>query len=170
MYAWEQAATADSGLTYTLTNLPLGHAEVRDGKNGPVLMPGTQFDDWADFTWENAGATIRFPSNRTRTFANGLWVRSVPTPTTISLSVAPSLKPDNARVLLVYQAAADWAAQGGLRDPGPYLAKLQRAAWGDPMNPGDTGLLGSVKQTYYGQGLSAAQADQGVWYRAPGWR
>lgn len=165
-----QLSTTDR-MTYTFPDgvEPLGHTEVRDGRRGPVLIPGSEFDDWADFTIEASGTVLRVPSGRTRSFPNGLWVRCIPAPGVIDGTHDPTLLPKQARLLIVYQAAADWARLGGLRDPAPYLQKLQAAAWGDPMNPGDVGIIGSLKTMYFGQGSSSTAQQPGVWWHAPGW-
>jgi len=157
----EQLATSDNKV-YTMAAYPLGHVEFRDGRTGPLLSLGPEFSETADLVLE--GQSVRIPGNRTRVFASGLWARYVPTGTVISASVEPVLKPAYARVLLVLQAVADWAREGGLRDPSPFLQKLQHRAWGDPMNPGDVGLLGALKSQAYGQGTVAENLD-GYWWR-----
>lgn len=158
----ELVTSSDGGETYDLDYYPLGGVELRHGRRGEILIPGPEFSDAADFTIE--GQTIRIPNGQTRSFANGLYARYVPTGTVISASVEPTFQPPWARQLLVLQAVADWAREGGLRDPAPYLQKLQHRAWGDPMNPGDTGVVGGLKQQYYAQGVLSPE-QQAYWWR-----
>jgi len=162
-------STADGGATYTFPNSdwPLGEAEIRVGRSGRILIPGADFSPHADFVFE--GNRIRMPNGRTQTFADTLYTRYVRQPVSISASVEPTLQPEPARILLVYDAVAEWARQGGLRDPSPFLQLFQHTCWGDPMNPGDTGIIGSLKGQMFGQGSDPAYAlgTSRFWWRGP---
>jgi hypothetical protein len=168
----ELMATADGGLTYSFLNVPFpsapaGRVVLRDGRSGPVLVPGNDWDDWADYIIERD--KIRIPSGRTRTFPNGLYAQYVrPIENPISASVQPQLQPSWARRLIVYRAAADFAT-AIKQNAEPFLRKEQHAAWGDPHNPGDVGILGQLKLMYFGRGRSASPQHDAVWFRAPGW-
>jgi len=158
----ELVTSSDGGLTYNLAYFPLGGVELRHGRGGPLLVPGPEFSADADIVVE--GQRLRIPSGQTRTFANGLYARYVRTgATTIDAATDPVLSPAYARILLVHQAVANWASEGGLRDPTPYLSKLQKSAWGDPMNPGDVGLVGALKTQYYAQGNLAGSGTADWW-------
>jgi hypothetical protein len=126
---------------------------------------GEDYQD-ADFTAE--GATFRIPNRRTRTFANGLWARYVKSPTAISAAAEPTLLPDYSRELIPYKAAASWASEGGLRDPNPFLQLMQQRATGDPLIPGDIGLVGQLKTAYPFYGSSNA-LDDWKWWKGSGW-
>lgn len=150
----ELLTTADSGYTYTFASYPLGHAELREARNGIVMYP---VPEWSDntFGYVMEGQTIRFPRNQARTFSAGPYARYVKTPASISASVQPVVRPTHARQALVLEAAAEWALLGGLRDPSPYLLGVQRFLWGDGNTPGHVGLIPSLKNQYRGQGSQA---------------
>lgn len=142
--------TANGGLSYTFTDdvYPLGYAELRDGPDGPVLWSGSDWSSSADFVFE--GNRIVFPNLASRIFTGSgvsgvLYARYIRTPTTISASVEPSLKPDWARILIVYDAVKEWASQGGLRDSSVWAQKFQHAWAGDPAILGDVGIMGALK-------------------------
>ena len=163
--ASELLTTTDSGETYTLTYYPLGQVEIRHGRAGPVLIPGADWNDWADFVIE--GQTIRTPGGRTKTWANGLYARYVRAPDVISATVDPVIQPPYAGLAIVYEAAAEFAMQGGLRDPAPYQLLLQRFLLGDPNTPGHLGLIDSLKVQYFGQG-GVTGDDSATWWRGLG--
>ena len=154
---------ATTGKIWTFPAWPMGHLELRDGRDGPLLTVGADYLDSTDFVWE--GDQVRVPSNQTRSFPDGVYARYVAVPDVISAAVEPTLRPAPARMLLVYEACAEWAGRGGHRDPGPYLTKLQRLWYGDPALPGDTGLLGMFRTQVLGQGIDAAAGGAGRWYR-----
>jgi len=158
-------STADGGVTYTFPNsdFPLGYAEIRDGRAGSVLTPGSDFNEWADYVLE--GSRIRMVGGRARTFGNGLYCRYVKLPAAISASSEPTLQPEPMRELIVYAGAEEWAMTGGLRDPAPYASLLQKKLSGDPMIPGDTGWLGSLKTRVFGQGSDGAYGGMAYWWR-----
>lgn len=158
--------STDSGVTYTFGSgvYPLGHLELYNGVDGPRLLPLGYGDNlWDGYVLE--GATIRFPGNRARTFANGLYARYIAVPSAISASVEPTLKPSYARQGIVYDAASEWSHQGGAVDPAPYDAMLQKFLWGDPRMPGDVGLLGALKTQANHRGIAAGRGLGGAWWR-----
>ena len=145
----ELLTSADSGATYTFgsTPFPGGQIEVRASRSGPLLTIGQEWDSGADFTWE--GDKLRVPDGQTRTFSAGPYARYIAAPTTIDASTAPTLKPPAARRLIVYDACANAAVRMGSHDPATFRDLEQRAAWGDPHNPGDVGLIGALKTQVY---------------------
>jgi hypothetical protein len=165
--------TADGGLTYTFPGgiYPLA-VELYDA-TGPatLLRPGAYFDSSADIVWE--GNQIRFPQNQGNFGINPV-ARYVAPPGVLDASTPPTLMPPHARMLLVYRAVGQWAAQGGMRDPGGYFGLEQRAWLGNPAT-GDVGLLGTLKlqNTWYGgsaiempSGGILSSVDTGAGYRA----
>ena len=161
----EQLTTADSGVTYTLAAYPVGPIELRDGRTGPILLPTADWDAGSDgYLFEAGSKTIRFPSNTTRTFTNGLWARYVPEPAALSATVEPTIKPPRATIAVVYDACAEWALQGGYKDPAPYRALRSLELWGDP-NTGGVGLIPLLRQQESGMGGGA----EGAWWRVGAW-
>jgi len=118
-------STADSGVTYTFASsiTPLA-VVVYESTTGRPLIPGAYWDPNADYTWE--GDKIRMTRGKSRSFSPV--ARYVLAPTTVDGSTAPTLKPDYARVLVVYRTLILWATRGGLRDPAPYRA-LETETW-----------------------------------------
>lgn len=161
--------SSDSGVTYTLASYPLGHFELYDGVAGPQILPvGYGQNAWDGYVLE--GQTVRWPGNRARTFANGLYARYLAVPSAISGSSAPTLKPEYARQGIVYMAASEWAHHGGDVDPAPYDELLQQFLWGDPRMPGDVGLIGALKTQAAGMGMGAGVGVPGAWWRGQGWQ
>lgn len=160
----EQLGTTDSGLTYTFDYAPMGHAELRDGRNGALLLPAS---DWDPNGYVIEGITVRMPNGQARTFANGLWARYCATPGALDGSTAPTLKPDDARMAIVYSAAVEFASQGNAMDATPYKILLRDFLWGNPEVFGDVGLIPMLKTQYFGQGASAQTSD--YWWRGRGW-
>lgn len=149
----ELLTTADSGATYTFASTPFpgGQIELRESRGGPLLTIGAEWDSGADFTWE--GNQLRTPDGRTRTFSAGPYARYVAAPTAIDASTEPTLKPPAARRLIVLDACAQAAVRMGSHDPATFRDMEQRAAWGDPMSPGDVGIMGALRtQVYPGAG------------------
>lgn len=157
--------SADSGITYTFTTYPMGKIELYDGVDGPTLRP-VPYWAWATDGFVMEGQTIRFPGNRARTFANGLYARYIPRPTAISAAVEPVLRPDYIREAIVWEAARQYATQGGAMDPEPYRTELNRILWGDPEVPGQVGFIPSAKVQYAGQGATGnpAASAGGRWW------
>ena len=135
--------TANSGATYTFASsvVPLWKM-LYASATGDFLRPGSYDDPNADYVDE--GGTIRIPRGGTRTWAGGPFARYIITPVALDGSVAPTLTPDHARILMVYHAVAEWARQGGMRDPAVYETKELHLAWGVP-GTGDVGILGALK-------------------------
>ncbi len=158
--------TTDSGLTYFIDDGSggvqefFGWAEVRESRAGSLVTIGAEFDPAVDFAAE--GFTLRVPDGKTRTFADGPYVRYVAIPGLLSAAVEPVLKPNYARRLIIYRALQYWAARGGLRDPAPYMQLEQREAWGDPNSPGSVGIIAALKSQYYG--AYAVPSAQGKWW------
>lgn len=142
---------------------PLGYAELRDGHEGPVLYQGPNWSHTADFTLR--GNVILFPPNfRSREFSGfGLFAWYVPSPSTISASVEPTLKPEWARILMVYDAVKEWAGQGGLRDPSIWAQKFQHTWAGDPAISGDVGIMGALKTQFRNPGIDGLRR-RGRWW------
>lgn len=153
--------SSDGGATYVVPSsaFALGYAEIRHGRNGPLLLPGADFSDRADFVWE--GDRIRIPHGKTRTFSNGLYIRHIAPPGTIDANTEPTLEPDWSRILIVYDAVKQWAGQGNLRDPAVWAAKYREAAYGDGV---DGGILGTLKSQLVAQG-----ADTGLYQSTAYW-
>jgi hypothetical protein len=161
----EELGTADSGYTYTFDYAPLGHAELRDGRNGALLLPAS---DWDPNGYVIEGQTVRMPNGRARIFANGLWARYCKTPGALDASNEPSLLPADIRMAIVYDAAVEWASQGGAADKTPYEDMKRDFLWGNPRVFGDLGVIPAMKAQYFGQGASAQHSD--YWWRGQGWR
>src|SRR3972149_1141641 len=170
MGARELMTTADVGKTslFGSGTVPLGgHIEIRASRTGPLLRPGPEWDPSTDYVWE--GDKIRMPNNRARTFSSGPFARYVAVSGTLDGSNPPTLKPTEARELLVYRAAAHWASQGGYRDPTPFLALEQKAWAGDPALAGDVGILGNLRTAVFAMGQAAQGAGTGIWWRGGYW-
>jgi hypothetical protein len=161
MSAPTSLTTSDGGLTYQFPGgiTPLA-VEVYDA-TGPatLLRPSAYFDASGDYVWE--GNQIRFPQNLGNQGITPV-ARYVAPPGVLNASTPPTLLPPHARILLVYRAVAQWAAQGGMRDPKPYYELEQRAWLGNPAL-GDVGLLGALKmQNLWLGGMAIQQGQQGL--------
>lgn len=158
--------THDGGLTYELPNgiFPLGQMEIYARKNGDLLVPGAYWDPHADYVQE--GAIIRMTRGRARVFADGPYARYVTPPGVIDAETDSTIQPPFARRVLVYHALALWAARGGYQDPAVWEAREQQALFGNPLIPGDIGILGQLKTQNFASGLAAhAQAGPYRWWR-----
>lgn len=149
-------STADSGATYTFASsvFPIGGVEIREGLDGRVLIPGTNWGN-ADYVWE--GDTIRIPNGETETFSDGLYSRHIAMPADITALVEPTLSPSHARVLILYYALYLWAERGAgttQADPNRYLGLFQSALMGDPRIEGDMGIIPQLKRQGYGSGMA----------------
>jgi hypothetical protein len=142
--------TADSGLTYTFSTVPIAVLEVTTAKGGLPVTIGPYYDQQADFTWEGE-STLRACRNSARTFSSGLYARWVVQPGAVSASSEPTLNAQY-RLLLVPRAVTLWARRGGARDPAPYLAEEQRLWMGDGL--ADLGLFGALKKKVWHQNQS----------------
>lgn len=146
--------TADGGLTYTFPSgvTPI-YVELYDTTtSGRPLRPGAYWDPSADYVWE--GSKIRFPQSGSKTFTAGPIARYIAGPTAVSASLAPTLVPDHARMLLVYRAVATWALRGGFQDPGPFEQAETRYWLGHPIT-GRPGLLAALVKANPFAGASA---------------
>lgn len=156
-------SSSDSGETYIFVDAsansiaPLA-VELYDTKAGRLLRPGAYWDAGADYVWESH--RIRFPQGKTKVFSNGPYARYVSPPTEISASVAPTLLPAHARLLVMYRAAALWASRGGMRDPSPYY-ESERRLWLGDFASGDVGILGMLKTQNPFAGGAALNSSSG---------
>ena len=160
----EKLLTEDSGYTYLLPYVPQGPLVLRNGRSGPVL---TNVAEWStDDGYVLEGKSIRWPGGVARTFTNGLWAQYTPTPGSLDALSPPILQPEHARQAVVYDAAAEYASQGGAMDPEPYRMLLQKFLWGDPNVRGDVGLIGALKNTYgVGNPAYPEPATGSYWWR-----
>ncbi len=161
----EALATTDGGYTYTFAYYPMGHIELRDGRNGALLLPGS---DWTAGGYVIEGQTVRIPNGQSRTFANGLYARYCRTPGLLDAVTQPILQPPDARLAIVYDAAVEWAGQGNMMNADPYVTMRQDFLWGDPRHPGNLGLIPMLKSQYHAQGSAAQQNDR--WWVGQGYR
>src|SRR3990167_6226914 len=112
--------TADSGATYTFgtdadgANIsPIGHIELRESKTGAMIPPASEWDI-STLAYLFESDKIRWPGQKTRTFADGPYARFVTMPGLLNASTATTLKPLYARELIVYDAAERPAVRVGL--------------------------------------------------------
>lgn len=143
---WEQAATADAGYTYTITGEPVGPLEVRNGRDGVVMILGPDSDPITDLVWE--GSRFRSPDNTPLTATNGLWVRYTPEHPAVNAGTNPTLVPIRGRLAGIYRAAELWMDRGGYRDATVFANKGAKLLFGDPAVFGDVGLIGARKQAF----------------------
>lgn len=160
----ESLATTDGGLTYQFAYYPIGHVELRDGRSGAVLLPSS---DWDPNGYVVEGQTVRMPNGTARTFANGLYARYCRLPGEIDAVTQPIIHPPDLRLAIVYDAAAEWAGQGGMMDATPYVTMRQTFLWGSPTHPGEIGMIPALKSQYYGQGAASQQQDR--WWVGQGY-
>lgn len=123
---------------------------------GYPLKSGDPWDCASDYAVV-ADNAILLTCGRTRTFTP--YVIYNLKPGVISAVTAPVLKPQEARIAVIYLAAAMWAGIGGYRDPGPYYAAYRRALFG---GDGMTGIVTEAKKRRQ-QGIGRANA----WWRSP---
>lgn len=154
-------STADSGATYTFgtdadgANIcPIGHIELRESKTGAMIPPASEWDiSTLAFLFESD--KIRWPGQKSRTFADGPYARFVTPPALLNASTAPVLKPLYARELVVYDAAERAAVRVG-QDPTPYGAMFD-ARWPE--------ILFAMTTAFHGAGIVATQGGYGgVWW------
>lgn len=159
-------ATADGGYTYTFgldsagnPITPIGHFELREARDGRLLVPGAEFDPDADFTFE--GNKIRWPRNVARTFTNGPYARFVTRgPEITGVGVQPTLRPTWARALLVPRALVYYARRMK-QDPTPWLQAEMELWRGDPA-AGVHGILAQLRTAAQGEG---SYSSEDVWWR-----
>ena len=163
----------DGGHTYRLPLdadeqevFPVGLAEVRARRNGQLLSLGPEWQDGVDLTPE--GTKLRVPHGRARTFADGPYMRYSAPPGIIDATTEVTLKPKLARPLIAYHALYLWASRPpNPADPQYYLTMFQKAWSGDPLIPGDLGIMGVLAQQYLGQDGSADADAGGAWWMSP---
>lgn len=152
----ELLTSTDGGLTYTFADvdgnpvLPLALRVFRREEDAYQPEGASAFGLVAGRDYANLGDRLEFRLTGTRpSFPDGgPWVRWIAPPGVIDADHEPTLLPLEARVLLVYAAVETWATQGGLRDPGPWVGRALKLWSGDPRNPADIGLCGSLKLAY----------------------
>lgn len=155
-------STADSGATYTFGTdtdgayiAPVGHIEIRESKTGAMIPPTSAWDNSTQaYIYESD--KIRWPGQKTRTFADGPYARFITPPNVLSASAAPTLKPLYARELLVYDACERAAVRIGT-DPTPYGAMFD-ARWPE--------VLQQIVTAHHGAGVLGVQGGAGgAWWR-----
>lgn len=150
--------TADSGATYTFGTgvTPIGHIELRESPTGAMIPPTSEWDNTTHgYIFE--AEKIRWPGQKTRTFADGPYCRFVTMPGVLDGSTAPTLKPEFARELLVYDAASRLATICG-EDPSPYDAMF---------NARFQEILATLSTAHHGTGIVGVQGGgANVWWRA----
>jgi hypothetical protein len=140
--------SSDSGVTYYFPDdaagdpiVPMGPVEIYDNLSRPPLRPGTYWSEAGDYVQE--GDHIRMPGSKARTFGDGFpKARYIAPPGLIDTggNDEPTLKPKEARQLIVLRACIYWANRGGRRDPRPYQDDWNKAWFGDPQ----TGQMGWI--------------------------
>lgn len=159
----EKMTTPDSGATYyfSASATPLA-VQIFDGLNGNLMLPGTNWDDSSRYIWE--GDHIRFPRGQTRTFGDGPYARYIRQPAAaLSAAATMTLKPDYARILIVYRTLAKWASIGDLRNSEVWERRETQAWIGNPNTPGDVGILGTLKLQNTFWGTAAHSGSDGSW-------
>jgi len=154
--------TADSGATYTFgtdadgANIsPIGHIELRESKTGAMIPPASEWDI-STLAYLFESDKIRWPGQKTRTFADGPYARFVTMPGLLNASTAPTLKPLYARELIVYDAAERAAVRVGL-DPTPF---------GQMFDARFPEVLQTIISSFHGAGIVATQGGaSGLWWR-----
>ena len=149
-------STADSGATYTFGTdvTPIGHIELRESPTGAMIPPASEWDNTTQgYLFE--AEKIRWPGQRTRTFANGPYCRFVTMPGVLDGSTAPTLKPVWARELLVYDAASRCATIVGM-DPAPYDGMFN-ARWPE--------ILSAMQTAHHGTGALANTGGVATWWK-----
>ncbi len=156
--------TSDSGVTYTFGSdaatggniSPIGHIEIRSSPTGPMIPPGSDWDT-TTLSYLFESDKIRFPGQKSRTFADGPYARFVTMPGLLNASNAPTLKPIFARELLVFDAAERAAVRLGT-DPSMYGAMFD-ARWPE--------ILMQIMTAFSGAGRVATMGGGGrVWWRS----
>lgn len=142
--------TSDNGATYTfgadtdatLGASPIGGLVLLASKNGPIIPMAAEWDTGTDrFLWDAVNGVIRWPNQRSRSFADGPYARWVAMPGVIDASTEPTLRPKSARDLIVYEAAALAAERLGM-DATVHRAAFDRR-WAEVLLALKTQFLGS---------------------------
>lgn len=150
-------STSDSGATYTFGSgvSPIGHIELRESPTGAMIPPASSWDNTTlGYLFE--AEKIRWPGQKTRTFADGPYCRFITMPGVLDGSTAPTLKPEFARELIVYDACERAAIRSGGIDPAPY-AQMFNVRWPE--------ILQAIVTAHHGAGGVAVQGGVGgVWW------
>lgn len=138
----------------------IGRIEVYRTLAGELLVEGPFWDPSADYTVEGP-SSIRITDNRTWTGA-APYVRYQARPGELDGSGAadPVLLPTAVRAAVVARAAAMFAQRGGLRDPAPYEAEVERVLWGSGTSYGQGGIIPGAKARMEGYDTPT------VWWRS----
>lgn len=119
-------STSDGGATYTFGTdsngyavMPYGHVGIYSSLSNVPDNPWVAGVDYLD-----EGTLIRLPNNRT--YSGTLYWRGIPTPSDISASIQPAIRPAPARVLIVYKAVEEFGLRGGLN---PEVTTAVQALW-----------------------------------------
>lgn len=156
-------STADSGATYTFGSdtatggniSPIGHVEIRESPTGAMIPPSSDWDN-TTLAYLFESDKIRWPGQKTRTFADGPYARFVTMPGLLDATHAPTLKPIFARELCVYDACERAAVRVG-QDPTPY---------GQMFDARFPEVLQSVISAFHGTGVVATQpSGTPLWWR-----
>ena len=147
--------SSDSGLTY---DMPSGYhyiwAEVLESLTGTPLAEGPFWSPSHDYV--NEGSNIRMCRGTAKTFADGPYLRGVVAAGDIDGATGSTIFPAQHCIVVVFDAMERWASIGGQMDPAYFSGLLQKAVYGDPMNPGDIGILGSIKARNPNHGMAAS--------------
>ena len=154
--------TADSGTTYTFgtdadsANIcPIGHIELRESKTGAMIPPASEWDV-STLAFLFNSDVIRWPGQKSRTFADGPYARFVTPPGLLNASTAPVLKPLYARQLIVYDGAERAAIRLGT-DPTPFGQMF------DALFPE---ILQTITTAFHGVGITATQGGgSSLWWQ-----
>lgn len=146
----------DSGLPTSYTNISAeGYITLLATPTGPAIPPGSDDDNSTDvFIFEDG--KIRWPGQRSRTFGDGPYARSMTPTGALDASTAPVLKPVHLRRILPYAACSLIATRLG-EDPTPWEVQYENA-WKDE--------LMALKSKFYGQGQAHLRGPSGPWWRA----
>lgn len=161
----------DGGYTYRLPLdpagdqvFPVGLAEVRARRAGQLLTLGPEWQDGVDLTPE--GNLLRVPGGRSHVFSGGPYIRYAASPGVVNDTTDVTLVPKLARILIAYHALYLWASRPpNPADPQYYLTMFQKAWCGDPLMPGDNGIMGVLASQYLGQD-GGEDAGDGVWWHS----
>lgn len=157
--ALELMTTSDS-ITYSLENEPVGKVLIFPTARADYpLSVGSEYDLGVDFFREGLTDYV-IPGRTARSFPGGPYARYLAKPADIALAQEPVVQPPRARLAMVYQAVANWAHEGALRDPSFAEALLDKFLYGG--RPGDVGFVGELKTAY-----GSERSSMTPWWRSP---
>lgn len=157
--------SADSGLTYDLGDFHLGQMEVwappgpPTGERIPPALPDSAFFGfWVD------GTTLKFTVQQDY---NPLYIRWVPETVTDIESGATHVLPSFCEDMLEYETAGLLSQKQGFPGSAMKFTALAAREWrGDPIDPSDMGILGTLKRQAASQGYeTAAGPTAQPWWR-----